>query len=61
MNLVEDAVEGLIKKIGLSEYTEDGKKSREDSPRKKQSPKKNFKVMVGGKGKETGNEDEEKY
>lgn len=40
------------KKGKLTEYTKDGKKDRENSPKRKQSLKKFIEVMVKAKGKD---------
>ena len=51
--MLKDLIKGLIKKVWLSKYTKDRKRSMEESLKKGQTPKKTIEVVVGRKGKET--------
>lgn len=46
---LNDAIEGIIKNVWLSEYTKDEKMSQKESPKKKQSPKKVIEVVSRSK------------
>lgn len=50
---LKDAIEGIIKTIPLPEYTKDGRRTKEESLKKRQSPKKTIETVAEGKGKKS--------
>lgn len=50
-----------FKKGQLSEYNKDNNKGQEDSPKKKQFPKKTVVVMTGGKSNEASSGEDERH
>lgn len=57
---MKDAIEGMIKKGKLYEYTKDGEMGQEESPKKKQS-KKTFEVVAMEKGNYISYGEEERH
>lgn len=47
---LKDVIEGMVKKLRLEKYTRDTKRDREDSQKKKKSPK-NYQTCCRGQGK----------